>query len=437
MAFDPRLAKSLPAGEYLLFEEHPGLRLVASSRFRSWIFRYKSPVTSAMRQVKIGAWPTVSYHSAVAAWERLRMRRDAGEDPADDKKSSAAERKSAAASKKQAGASYTMEMMCKDYLSEVVEKKRAKKGASDAASLLYGIPEKMRSMDPGEVHRSMAFDVINEKAKSAPTQAKILRSLLSAATEHAIDAGRIAQSAPNWWARVMQKKIRSKGRKVKGVYVGKTQRALKPKEVAELIRWLPAMKTSHVPDILTLYLWTGSRGAELVSMRGDEVSEESAGEWWWTCPVEKTKNRHREGATDHRVPLFGRALEIVKHRISLYGNDFLFPKADGGHISQDYVRTQVYYHQPDCDISPNLHRIRLTVTKWAPHDLRRTARTMLSSIKCPRDVAEAIVGHLQPGIEGVYNKYEYDTDKREWLEKLSRHLEGLIATAEQEECQTA
>jgi hypothetical protein len=44
---------------------------------------------------------------------------------------------------------------------------------------------------------------------------------------------------------------------------------------------------------------------------------------------------------------------------------------------------------------------------------------------CPSDVAEAVIGHMQPGIQGVYNKYTYDKERRIWLKKLDAKLEQL------------
>lgn len=55
----------------------------------------------------------------------------------------------------------------------------------------------------------------------------------------------------------------------------------------------------------------------------------------------------------------------------------------------------------------------------APHDLRRTVRTQFAAMGCPSDVAEAVLGHMQPGIEGVYNVHRYDAERRLWLGRLS------------------
>jgi hypothetical protein len=54
---------------------------------------------------------------------------------------------------------------------------------------------------------------------------------------------------------------------------------------------------------------------------------------------------------------------------------------------------------------------------------------MLASLDCPNDVAEALLGHMQEGIRGVYNRYAYDKQRRFWLNRLSAHLEQLAQRA--------
>jgi integrase len=95
------------------------------------------------------------------------------------------------------------------------------------------------------------------------------------------------------------------------------------------------------------------------------------------------------------------------------------------HTEQKSVQVAVYYHQPYSTTRPDLERARLPVTHWAPHDLRRSARTLLASMGCPDAVAEAVLGHMQPGIVGVYNLNQYDEERAEWLRRLSDRLEEL------------
>lgn len=44
---------------------------------------------------------------------------------------------------------------------------------------------------------------------------------------------------------------------------------------------------------------------------------------------------------------------------------------------------------------------------------------------CPDAVAEAVIGHMQPGVAGIYNLHSYDLERVEWLRRLSERLEEL------------
>ena len=142
-----------------------------------------------------------------------------------------------------------------------------------------------------------------------------------------------------------------------------------------------------------------------------------------------TKNKHKINATALRVPLIGKALEIVKRRLAS-NDDWLFPKEIrrnlSPHVSQHYMGNQVALKQPYCQLYPERFRVRLTVTDWTPHDLRRTSRTLLSSLNCPEDIGEAILGHIKTGVKGRYDLYKHDKERREWLSVLDKKLKSII-----------
>jgi integrase len=430
MTFDARTIKLLPAGQHLTSPDFPGLRLEASAQYRTWIYRYKSPIDGRMRQTKIGRWPAMSLHAAVARWEELRATREAGADPALEVKQARAEKRQADAAAKtaQVQAAYTVADLCADYYEGYVRLSRAKKGADEVRRMFDTMLGPCGAMAATEVTRSHAFDLIQSYAATAPVQAKKLRSELGAAWDYASDAGRLPDTVPNWWRQILRGKIKSKGKKIAGERIGTAKRVLSPEEIGTLIRWLPNF-TALVEDALTLYLWTGTRGAEIVALEGREVRQETGGIWWWTIPKTKTKNARHENATDLRVPLFGRALNVVLRRKERFGNGWLFPakRRDGktAHSEQKAVQVAVYYHQPYSTTRPELERARLPVTHWAPHDLRRSARTLLAAMGCPGDVAESVLGHMIPGVAGAYNRHQYDAERVEWLRRLSDHLEEL------------
>ncbi len=54
---------------------------------------------------------------------------------------------------------------------------------------------------------------------------------------------------------------------------------------------------------------------------------------------------------------------------------------------------------------------------------------MLAGLGCPSDVAEAILGHVQPGVQAVYNRHGYDAERRDWLTRLAERLEAIAAAS--------
>jgi integrase len=261
-----------------------------------------------------------------------------------------------------------------------------------------------------------------------------VRQEMAAAHDFGLDSGRLPEHTANWWREVFRGKMpRSKGKTIAGVHVGAAKRVLSEREVGLLINWLPNLSLL-LCDVLTLYLWTGTRGGEIVTMQFGEVAEE-AGHVWWTIPKAKTKNARHAAACDLRVPLIGRARAIVLRRRSAVEDrpetlGYLFPSKGGKlpHVEQKTIQSSLYAHQPYAAEARAAGRSTLPVlpvSHWSPHDLRRTTRTLLASMGCPGDVAESVLGHMQGGIVGVYNRHSYDAERLEWLTKLDVKLEHL------------
>lgn len=426
MSFSARQAKALQPGEHIIVDDAPGLRLIARESRTTWLYRYKSPVDGRMRQVALGHWPEISYPKALAVWDQLRKRRDAGEDLAKEKKRAVkiVEAQSAALA---AEGIYTVGQLIEDYLQGHIARHRKPKGAAETRRLMVDYTTKIQTLEPGQITRAQAFGLLESIAAHAPVLANSLRTELGAAWEYALDAGRIPESVQNWWRQILRGKLRSRGKIVHGKHQGVQKRALQPAEVGQLIRYLPNF-SPLISDLLTMYLWTGARGSEIVAMVGAEISDEPDGVWW-TIPRERLKMSRNESLTDLRVPLVGRALNIVRRRCDTYGASYLFPARPGAatlHVEQKVVGVATWSARPD-SATPyeNSLRPRLQMEPWTPHDLRRTVRTQLAALGCPSDVAESVLGHILP--EATYNRHQYDKERRVWLLKLSQHWEQLAA----------
>ncbi|MCR8961189.1 integrase arm-type DNA-binding domain-containing protein [Variovorax sp. S2] len=426
MFFDVRAAKLLKPGEHLTVEGCEGLRLVASASKQTWTYRYKSPATGLMKQTSIGPYPKMRASEAAASWETLRAKRVAGIDPKEYQR----QQRKPMAPPPIAGVP-TVRDVVQDYISQHIEHERQEAGATAARraleKLLEEEPEFAETSAPG-VTRSACFNIL-EARKATPTAAQKLRSMLGAAWARALDAGRIDEDVPNWWPTLMKGKLKSKGKIVGGEHQGQQRRVLRDDEVGVLLNWLPNMHELG-RDVTVIYLWTDARGVEICGMRPEFITKESDG-WWWTVPKAMTKNARFPNAVDFRVPLIGRALEVVQRRMKKVGiSGLLFEDARGEQYTQHDFSTYIYGLQP---YSAKVARreadgLVLPVTNWTPHNLRRTSRTMLASLGCPKEIAEAILGHLPPVIEGTYNSHTYDAERRMWLTRLAKHLERLRQT---------
>jgi hypothetical protein len=66
------------------------------------------------------------------------------------------------------------------------------------------------------------------------------------------------------------------------------------------------------------------------------------------------------------------------------------------------------------------------MSPWVHHDLRRTARSLMSRAGVPADIAERVLGHVIPGVRGVYDRFEYLPQKADAFEKLAALIECIL-----------
>jgi integrase len=89
----------------------------------------------------------------------------------------------------------------------------------------------------------------------------------------------------------------------------------------------------------------------------------------------------------------------------------------GSHIEQKTLTETMWRMRRDNELP--------ALDAWTPHDLRRTVRTALARLGCPRPVAEAILGHSANGIVGVYDQHSYEAEAGDWLQRWNDHLDPL------------
>jgi integrase len=66
------------------------------------------------------------------------------------------------------------------------------------------------------------------------------------------------------------------------------------------------------------------------------------------------------------------------------------------------------------------------VIGWTLHDCRRTARSLLSRAGVSADVAERCLGHVIPGVRGIYDRHQYVEEMRHAFEALAAQIERIV-----------
>jgi hypothetical protein len=61
-------------------------------------------------------------------------------------------------------------------------------------------------------------------------------------------------------------------------------------------------------------------------------------------------------------------------------------------------------------------------------DVRRTAKTLMQRAGVRPDISERVLAHVIKGVEGVYDRYGYLSEKRDALDKLAGLIDQILRT---------
>lgn len=422
MFFDARQAKLLKPGDTLLVNGCPGLRLVASQSRKTWTYRYKD-LNGKLKQISLGQWPAMGLADAITSWNQTKDQKAGGIDPV-------AARKQAGNSKATPSSANTVHGLLELFAGHLESQRKADSALAARKALMRLMEEEpvFAMTAPHAVTRSQAYDILDSR-RDIPMATKKLRALLGQAWDWGMDAGKIQSESMNWWRILLKGQLRTKGKLIGGEHVGFRRRVLTRAELKVLLPWSYEHMRQESLDGLLLYLYTGMRGAEIFALKKDYIVKEEDG-WWITFPSHLLKMERDADTVDHRVPLESVALKIVQRRIETAWEDRLF-FISRGHQNKPYQRNT--FSNYIYALMPYSAKVRTRsseglicpVSEWTPHALRRTVRTLLSSMDCPEEVGEAFIGHKPDVMIASYNLHTYDKQKRLWGKKLAALVDSL------------
>lgn len=174
------------------------------------------------------------------------------------------------------------------------------------------------------------------------------------------------------------------------------------------------------PLVRTLLL-TAQRREEVSQMRWDEIDFDAK---VWTIPAGRYKTNRANA-----VPLSDAVLEVLEAQEAQVrgalgvGPDEPLPRMG------EYVFSTTLGRKPFSGHSKAKKKLDTAshTTGWTLHDLRRTARTLMSRAGVSSDHAERVLGHVINGVAGIYDQHDYLDQKRDALDKLAKMVADILA----------
>lgn len=177
------------------------------------------------------------------------------------------------------------------------------------------------------------------------------------------------------------------------------------------------------PDLPTCYaryvrslLLTATRRNEAAGMNSAELDRDL-----WTIPGARYKNK-----LDHVVPLTPQAKALIGGKPEDFkGNAWFIFSTTGGKLA--FSGFSKAKRALDTEIAKRRKaEERDPMPNWTLHDLRRTARSLMSRAKVPADHAERALGHVIGGVRETYDRYEYLDEKRAAFAALAGLVDRIV-----------
>ena len=164
--------------------------------------------------------------------------------------------------------------------------------------------------------------------------------------------------------------------------------------------------------LVKFLLLTAARRTEASAMAWSEVDDGV-----WTLPAARNKVAARSKKVKDLVrPLSRAAIEAL-------------PKVDGCKyvFTCDGRRPMTGYSKPKQRFDERVAEVLGgPITNWTLHDLRRTARSLMSRAQVPERHAEQCLGHVIGGIQGIYDRHRYHDEMLAAYEKLAAQIETIV-----------
>ena len=162
-------------------------------------------------------------------------------------------------------------------------------------------------------------------------------------------------------------------------------------------------------------LLSAQRRTEVSEMTFEELDGDE-----WVIPPQRAKNGQR-----HRVPITAEMRSLLK---STGRNSGYIFTVSGNHPINNLGRAAARLRKKMSAIA-DVSGVSL-MEEWKPHDLRRTAASGMAKCGVFQEVIERVQNRISgkfAGVAGIYNRYDYEKEKREALAGWSQEIERVVS----------
>ena len=350
---------------------------VYSSGKKTWKLMYR--VKGQLKNKKLGVYPALSLADARKDAEEILQNATKGIDLVEERK--------------KPDENIPFKVIAQDYL-EMHAKPKKRQWKTDERLIDNELLPKWKRLKGSEITRRNVISLLDGLVKrGAPIQANRVHSLINMIFNWAISRDLLDYNP------CQQVKKPSKE--------NQRERVLSEKEIEKIWKAFEE-QGAYISAIFKLMLLTAQRRWEISHMKIADVDRKTG---WWVIPGEIAKN-----GLSHRVPLTELALEII---IGL-------PKPKKGQIWMFPSPTRKGQHIDNVQKAAKRVQEKSKVEDFVLHDLRRTAASYMAASGVPGTVIGKVLNHVEPGVTKVYNRYSYDSEKKEALQKWEENLKEVV-----------
>jgi integrase len=136
----------------------------------------------------------------------------------------------------------------------------------------------------------------------------------------------------------------------------------------------------------------------------------------WTLPSTRSKKKNIIVR-----PLSDMAMAIIDSQKYVDGCPYVFAARRNAPFRGMSAAKRIF----DREVVEYLKDTGRAVAPWRLHDLRRTARTLLSRARISSDHAERCLGHVIGGVRGVYDRHDYIDEIKLAYDALASLIERI------------